>query len=563
MRRALALLALLAPAAALAQSPEQFLPREPDTRPRPGSEVVAPERPEPAAPVAPPAEGAFILTRVVLVGATALGPAELEPLWADLLGQSVTVGTLDAVAAAVTAAYRARGYILSQAVVPEQTVTGGVVHLQVIEGFIDRVAIEGAAPVQQSFAERLFAPVGTDRPLRLGTLERAVLLSRDTFGGAVETVLEPSPDTFAAANLGVLVTPDPWRGFAAADNRGSRLYGPLTGSAGVSLFNLLGFNEQIDALAAGAIDGSLAYGQLRFEAPITPLLGTRLDGARLVLEADSSRADPDLAQSGSPEDLDIVQQETNLRGGLFVPFVRSRAQNLFGRLVLDWQRSESETDFAGDPETALDKLLVLEARMTWDVADSIGGVSLVDASLRQGLSVSGLTEIGDDGPAAGEPNFTRVALTLSRLQRLRSSDWSLYGEVIGQLASTTLPSSERFALGDATIGRGFAPGNTTGDSGYGGRLELRRYLGPATFGGAVEATELYVFGDYGAAYDRSLDRDGESWQRLGSVGFGARIDVTRWLTLTPEIARQTSGVATDTTDPDHETRAYLGVIARF
>ena len=33
-----------------------------------------------------------------------------------------------------------------------------------------------------------------------------VLLARDTFGGAVETVLEPSPDTFAAANLGVLVT---------------------------------------------------------------------------------------------------------------------------------------------------------------------------------------------------------------------------------------------------------------------------------------------------------------------------------------------------------------------
>ncbi len=563
MRRALATLLCLAPAAAFGQSPEQYLPREPDTRLRPGREVTAPERTEPARPVAPPAEGEFVLTRVVLDGATALGPAELEPLWADLVGQRVTVATLDSVAAAVTGAYRARGFILSQAAVPEQTVTGGVVHLQVIEGFIDRVTIEGGAPSQNAFAERLFAPVGEDRPLRLRTLERGVLLARDTFGGAVETVLEPSPDTFAAANLGVLVTPDPWRGFAAADNRGSRLYGPLTGSAGASLFNLLGFNEQIDAIVAGAIDGSLGYGQLRLEAPVTPLIGGWLDGARLVVEADSSRADPDLSQSGSPEDLDVVQNETNARAGLFVPFIRSRSQNLFGRLMLDWQRSESDTDFAGDGETALDKLLVLEARVTWDVADRFAGVSLIDASLRQGLSVDGLTEIGDQGPAAGEPNFTRVALTLSRLQRLGGGDWSLYGEVIGQLATTTLPNSERFALGDATIGRGFAPGNTTGDSGYGGRLELRRYVGPATFGGAIEATELYVFGDYGAAYDRSIDRDGESWQRLGSVGFGARIDVTPWLTLTPEIARQTSGVATDTTDPDHETRAYLGVVARF
>ena len=36
-----------------------------------------------------------------------------------------------------------------------------------------------------------------------------------------------------------------------------------------------------------------------------------------------------------------------------------------------------------------------------------------------------------------------------------------------------------------------------------------------------------------------------------------------WLTLTPEIARQTDGVATDTTDPDHETRFLIGAIARF
>ena len=44
-------------------------------------------------------------------------------------------------------------------------------------------------------------------------------------------------------------------------------------------------------------------------------------------------------------------------------------------------------------------------------------------------------------------------------------------------------------------------------------------------------------------------RDGEQWEDLGSVGIGARIDVRPWLTLTPEIARQTDGIATDTTDP--------------
>ena len=75
--------------------------------------------------------------------------------------------------------------------------------------------------------------------------------------------------------------------------------------------------------------------------------------------------------------------------------------------------------------------------------------------------------------------------------------------------------------------------------------------------------ELYAFSDYGRAFDRSTAHDGETAEDLGSVGIGARIDVRPWLTLTPEIARQTNGIATDTTDPDHETRFYIGAIARF
>lgn len=75
--------------------------------------------------------------------------------------------------------------------------------------------------------------------------------------------------------------------------------------------------------------------------------------------------------------------------------------------------------------------------------------------------------------------------------------------------------------------------------------------------------ELYAFADYGRAYDRSLARDGDEWESLGSVGIGARIDLRPWLTITPEIARQTEGVPSDTTGSGLETRFYLGATARF
>ena len=190
-------------------------------------------------------------------------------------------------------------------------------------------------------------------------------------------------------------------------------------------------------------------------------------------------------------------------------------------------------------------------------------MTLVDGQVRQGLDFGGAS-IEASGPAAGNPDFTLATLNLSRLQRLPGDGGlSLWLEAIGQVACTVLPNSERFALGDPTIGRGFAPGNTSGDAGWGGRVELGGQVAAARLGGIAEAAELYAFGDYGRAYDRSAERDGVPRESLGSVGVGARIDVRPWLTLTPEIARQTGGVATDTTDPDHETRFLIGAIARF
>jgi hemolysin activation/secretion protein len=549
---------------ARAQSPADLLPREPGAAVDRAPRVTPPETPGPTGPIAATAADgpSFVLAGVLLEGATAVPEAELAPIWSGLIGHPVGMATLHEIVARIGAAYRARGLVLSQAVLPAQTVEDGVVRVLVVEGFVDRVAIAGGSAGQQARAAQLFAPVERDRPLRLTTLERGVLLARDTFGGSVETVLEPSPDTFAAADLSVLIEPDPFRGFGAVDNRGSRLYGAWTVSAGGSAYDLLGRNERLDGLVALAPrDGALAYAGGIFDLPLPSLDGTLLDGGRLEVSGDVSRADPDLSRSGSPDDLTVVQHETNLRAGLIVPFVRTRSQNLFGRVALTWQESESATFFAGTEDISDDRLLVLNARATWDLADRFGGVTLVDAELRQGLDFGGAA-VSATGPAAGSPDFTLGRLDISRLQRLGDGPWSLWVEAIGQLAGTVLPNSERFSLGDATIGRGFAPGNTSGDSGFGGRLELRAPVGSGA-PGATAAAELYAFGDYGRAYDRSIERDGEAWEELASVGFGARIDVRPWLTLTPEIARQTAGVATDTTDPDHETRFYIGAIARF
>jgi hemolysin activation/secretion protein len=290
------------------------------------------------------------------------------------------------------------------------------------------------------------------------------------------------------------------------------------------------------------------------------LSGSRLDGARLEIEADYADGEPDLARAGGAADQTLTTNESNFRIGLSVPFIRTRAQNLFGGLWLDWQDSENVTVFGNDDFTEQDRLLVLAAELSWDRATP-SGVTLVKAGLRQGIDTSN-TFIGG-GPSNGVADFTLGTLELARLQRLGTGPWSLWLEGVGQYGADILPNPERFALGDGTIGRGFAPGNTTGDSGYGGRIELRRQVAAETLGRFGEAAELYAYGDYGQAYDRDGERDGERWEPLGSAGIGVRLDVRPWLSITPEIAQQLDGVPTDTRNPDLETRFFISAVARF
>jgi hemolysin activation/secretion protein len=502
-----------------------------------------------------------VLREVRLEGARTIPESELSPLWAGLVGTPVSIETLQALADAISARYRAEGYVLSQAILPAQTIQDGVVRITVVEGFIDRVRIEGGPESGQAALQRRFRFVPADRPMSLYTLERAVLLSRDTLGGGVETVLSPAPATFGAADLTVQYTPKPFEGFTIVDNRASRLFGPWVARAGITSYDLLGQTERLDLSVASSLGGpELRFIEGGITLPLAFLDGTALDGARLEFGGDATRGRPDLRKSGLVA-LTALQEETNVRLGLFVPAIRTRSENLFLRGGLTWRQSTAEQRFAGvDLGRTTDRLLVAEARATWDRADRFNGVTLIDGALRQGLA-SGWARIG--GRSRAREDFTLLRGSIARVQELGPPEWSLFGELVAQYAGTILPNSERFSLGGERLGRAFAPGNTTGDHGFGARLELRRLIALGEIGGLSPLMSAYLFGDWGAAIDRDRTRDGRRWESLASVGIGARIDVASWLTFTPEIAHQLRGRPSDTASGRQETRGYLGAIVRF
>ena len=158
------------------------------------------------------------------------------------MGTEVSLKDLYNVANQITQLYRSDGYILSLAVVPEQTIEDGVVRLQVIEGYIEQVDFEGAPPRQlkrlQGFADKIMA----SRPLNVKALERYLLLANDLGGFEVRAILRRGTQLGTAVLL-ARVLYDPFEPFADLTNRASEEVGPLRLQAGAFFNSLAGQGE--------------------------------------------------------------------------------------------------------------------------------------------------------------------------------------------------------------------------------------------------------------------------------------------------------------------------------
>ncbi|OGT73144.1 MAG: hypothetical protein A3I78_04375 [Gammaproteobacteria bacterium RIFCSPLOWO2_02_FULL_56_15] len=118
---------------------------------------------------------------------------EIQALLDSQIGEhpeGFAIGQLEDVAELVTRYYRERGLILAQAVVPVQTVRGGVVDIQIYEGKLDRVLTEGNEYFSTDVLERPFKKL-VGKPVTNKEIESALLTLTDYPGLSVFGVFQP------------------------------------------------------------------------------------------------------------------------------------------------------------------------------------------------------------------------------------------------------------------------------------------------------------------------------------------------------------------------------------
>jgi hemolysin activation/secretion protein len=480
----------------------------------PGVEAPAPER------AAPLGEQSFVLSGVVVEGATVYGPDRFAPLYRDLLGRELRLADLDPVARQITQIYEKDGYVLSYAVVSAQDASGGVARIKVIEGFVGKVSIEGqvegSAELLQSYGKKIAA----ERPTTVANLERYLLLIEDLPGVSVKPLLERVNADTGEYRLIVALTHQGFEGLAQIDDRGNEFVGPIQLWLGGSLNSVFGLYENTRARFVMTSDPSeLVFVDVAHSEPVDS------EGTVLTLSGSYSRSAPGFTLE--PQDISSRSQRVDVQATH--PIVRSRKFDFYVTGRISYRDTKSKELGL---ETFSDRVRALRLGSILSFDDGLGGRDWLAAEFSQGFGIFGASR--SDSPKLSRlgaaPWFNKLTIDASRYQRLLER-WGLLVSATAQKGFNTLLASEEIGLGGDRFGRAYDSAEIAGKSGAAGSIEVQ-------FDGRLQDSiltqyQFYGFYDFGAVVAGGTERT----QTLASAGVGVRAQFLHGLFGYVEVAK--------------------------
>lgn len=474
---------------------------------------------------APPnAEGIrFVLNTLTIDGVTVYRPETLRAVYAASIGTEVTLAQVYRIVDTLTARYRNDGYILSQVIVPAQSVDAGAVRLQAIEGYIDSVRVEGGTEAMRRRAEKHGNRIKGSRPLKAGVLERNVLLMNDLPGVRTRAVLAPG-STPGAAQLVLQLTQSRAGIGLSSDTRGSRAQGRQRLFGDIDLHNVFGGASLTEVREVTTGTPELSFTALSHDQ----FVGTR--GGKFTVSGSYVYSKP---QELAFIPLELTTKSQTFTLGYSHPLMRGRARNLYLRAAVS--SFDSRSTIFGVEDTT-DRLRSARVGLTWDAGDGLGGMNIADIEYSHGLKGLGESENGGQflSRPGGRSDFSKATLYAARIQSL-SANWSMVLAGNAQYAFTDLLAPELFSVGGEQFGRGYDASELLDDHGAALKLDLRY---SHTWGGRRPFTLTpYVFGDAGRVWQRTTVPGLESQQTLSSAGGGIRLSLGSQLSGFVEFAK--------------------------
>jgi len=568
MFRAPAWFVLAACAAGVAPALAQIRPDAGILLESPGALPSLPPRSEPPVELRQPqatvpVPGAARITPAAFnfTGNTVFSSELLAALLASRLNQPTDMAGLSEAANSVSAYYRQKGYLLTQAYLPEQAFAaqGGSVTIAILEARVGRVTVrvEGSG-ISQAFAESLVAgQLKTGDAVTEYALDKPVLLLRDLAGFEAAATVQPGERLGQADVLVTVQAKGPrMDGSVSIDNHGARTAGAVRAVLNANINNLLGRGDVV-ALSAQHSDqaGSALY-RLGYTVPVGNS-GTRLGLSLARLDYALGKQFEALGASGSADIVGV---------SLSQPLLRGRGANVYGFISAEQKKLVDETRTpALKSERDIQALRLGLAGNFVDEAMGGSGLNSYALNLTFGrLTLNAADQALDDGlgglRTAG--GFSKLNLEFQRSQFF-DAPYSFHLAAQAQLASKNLSSAEKMVLGGPNGVRGYPVGEGVGDAGLLLNLEARYQFPQAPWGEPLTLLAFYDFGRVRFNQNGPTLPTNTNTLSLGSFGVGATLGRPGKFLIKSYLAWRTTPAQPSTGDPDRAPRAWLSAQTWF
>ncbi|MGH8372832.1 MAG: ShlB/FhaC/HecB family hemolysin secretion/activation protein [Gammaproteobacteria bacterium] len=450
---------------------QSTLPTKP-VKPKPAPAPAVQTTPAPAPGVS--AGGPAVLVKSFeITGNTVFSDAELQAQIAAWVGKRQTLAQLYDVADKLTSFYRQHGYGLAYVSLPAQTLKDGSVRLQVVEGRIGNIAIQGNDNTGSDTLINRVSNIHTGDIYTDAGMERAATLLNDLPGVHARAVLSPGQQ-FGTSDVLFKVQETRYNGDASIDDYGRSVIGRWRVNADVSVNSLTGHGDQLSAGITHSAGNLLNFGKLGYSLPLGPPGGT--------LTAGWNRA------------------VYHVGGSLFGPLdISGVTQNGSLNYLYEQERTRSESFYWGfgtshntsDVDTSGKRI----------VTTNINLLQLTTFYIHSNPDFSYYTLAGNLWTNGKRNDGTKNSAERLRLQ-FDASDvqpfatlWRFITSASVLYSPDPLVDTDKFSLGGPDNVRGFLPAEQRGDRGAFVSLELQRSFAigglPMALGGFVDSGKVW------------------------------------------------------------------------
>jgi len=438
-----------------------------------------------------------------VLGSTVFTPQELAQVTDPYLNREITSEDIEALRLALTLLYVKRGYSTSGTLVPDQAIVDGLLRLQVIEGTLSRINVEGNYWFSfRYFTSRLRRDAGP--PVNVHALQqRLQLFQTDPRIERINAELKPG-ETRGKSVLNVRVAERrPIKGWLEYNNfsppgvGSNRVLGTIVDD------NLLGFGDRVSVQYGQSFGTDVnAHGSginpnlnVNYVIPFTPYDTT--------FAVDYRRTDFSVIDS-SVKALDI-EGKFELIGLTFrQPVFRTLSQEF--ALSLSGQSESFRTSLLGNPfefqsgsTNGLSQVSALRFAQEYVHRTQDQVISAL-SRMSFGLPVLGATENSGPDQATGE-FFSWLGQT-QLVRRLNPTRVTLLARADLQLSNKHLFLMEQMAVGGRYSVRGYREFTQLGDNAFLGSLETR--IPAYTSAVGEELVYLVPFFDYGRVWNSDV-----------------------------------------------------------